>query len=105
MKERTGTDFCLRDGGNGEVILALYVQPKASRIRFVGMHGDELKLAITAPPVDGKANKAVISFLAKFFSLSKSDVVIQSGHQSRHKQCRLFHIGRQDVLNKIQGYL
>jgi len=69
------------------------------------MHGEELKLAITAPPVDGKANKAVISFLANFFSLSKSDVVIQSGQQSRHKQCRLTHVTRQDVFEKIQGYL
>lgn len=68
MIERTRNDFCLRDGGNGEVILALYIQPKASRTRFLGMHGDELKLAITAPPVDGKANKAVISFLAKFLA-------------------------------------
>lgn len=105
MVERTRNDFCLRDGGNGEVILALYIQPKASKTRFVGMHGDELKLAITAPPVEGKANKAVISFLAKFFSLSKSAVVIQGGHQSRHKQCRLAHVTRQDVLDKIQEYL
>jgi uncharacterized protein len=105
MKERTENDFCVQDGGNGEVVLALYIQPKASKARFLGMYGDELKLAITAPPVDGKANKAVISFLAKFFSLSKSDVVIQRGHQSRHKQCRLSRIGRQDVLQKIQGHL
>lgn len=105
MKERTRNDFCLLDGGNGEVLLALYIQPKASRTRFLGRHGDELKLAITAPPVDGKANKAVIAFLAKIFSLSKSDVTIQRGHQSRHKQCRLAHVTRQDILDKIQEYL
>ena len=52
-----------------------------------GQHGDELKLAITAPPVDGKANKAVIAYLAKFFGVTKSAVSITRGLQSRHKQC------------------
>ena len=105
MKQRKRDDFYLRGGDGGQVILALYVQPKASINRFVGRHGDELKLAVTAPPVDGKANKAVISFLAKFFSLSKSDVTIQQGHQSRHKQCRLNRVTTQEVFEKIQGYL
>lgn len=105
MKEKTDSEPYLRDDGNGTVTLSLYVQPKASKSRFLGVHGEELKLAITAPPVNGKANKAVISFLAKFFSLSKSAVSIQSGHQTRHKQCRLAHVTRQDVLDKIQRYL
>ncbi len=69
------------------VSLDLYIQPKASRDTICGLHGDELKLAITAPPVEGKANKAVIAYLAKLFGVSKSCVSIVSGLQSRHKRC------------------
>ncbi len=47
-----------------DIVLKLYIQPKASRDKIVGLHGEELKIAITAPPVDGKAN----AHLTKFFS-------------------------------------
>ncbi len=70
---------------DGRVLLRLYVQPKSSRNVFAGIHGDSIKLAITAPPVDGKANKAVISFLASFFKLKKKDIAIKHGLQSRTK--------------------
>lgn len=65
--------------------LKLYIQPKASRDDWVGCYGDELKLAITAPPVDGKANSHLQKFLAKSFAVAKSQVVIEKGEQSRHK--------------------
>ena len=71
------------------VLLTLYIQPRASRTRFQGPHGDALKLAITAPPVDNRANSMVIDYLAKFFRLPKSAVTIKSGRQSRTKQVRL----------------
>lgn len=66
--------------------LQLYVQPKASRDQFVGLHCDAVKLAITAPPVDGKANAHVIKLLAGWFDVAKSQVDIQRGELSRHKQ-------------------
>jgi len=88
-------------GKNNSVSLALYIQPKASKSGFSGQHGDELKLAITAPPVDGKANKAVIAFLAKFFRLPKASVTIKSGAQSRHKRCILEGISLEDTKNEI----
>ncbi|MFO7762088.1 MAG: DUF167 family protein [Thermodesulfobacteriota bacterium] len=69
------------------VILYLYIQPRASGNRFGGIRGQELKLALTAPPVDGKANKALIAFLAPFFRVSKSSISILKGKQSRHKVC------------------
>lgn len=65
--------------------LRLYIQPKASRDEWVGMHGDEIKVAITAPPVDGKANAYLQQFLAKSFAVAKSQVVIEKGQLGRHK--------------------
>jgi uncharacterized protein (TIGR00251 family) len=65
--------------------LTLSIQPRASRTRIVGLHGDTVKLAITAPPVDGKANAAVISYIAAFFKIPKQAVHVQSGKTSRTK--------------------
>ena len=95
----------LTQGKNNSVSLALYIQPKASKNGLCGQHGDELKLAITAPPVDGKANKAVIAFLAKFFRLPKASVTIKSGAQGRHKRCILQGISLQEAQNKIDSAL
>lgn len=54
------------------LVLRLYIQPKASRDSIVGLHGDELKVAITAPPVDGQANSHLVKFLGKQFRVAKS---------------------------------
>lgn len=72
------------------LILSLYIQPKASRDQFVGQHGDELKVAITAPPVDGQANMHLIQFLSKQFKVPKSQIIIEKGENSRHKQIRIY---------------
>jgi len=79
----------LSDYKDGRVFLRLYVQPKSSRNAFAGVHGDSVKLAITSPPVDGKANKAVIAYLASFFNLKKKDITIKHGLQSRRKSILL----------------
>ena len=71
---------------NGQNLqLKLYIQPKASRDSWLGLHGDELKIAITAPPVDGKANAHLQKFLAKSFGVAKSQVLIEKGEMGRHK--------------------
>ena len=59
----------VNDGG---LVLRLYIQPKASRDSIVGLHGDEVKVAITAPPVDGQANSHLVKFLGKQFRVAKS---------------------------------
>lgn len=69
--------------------LVLHVQPKASRDQFVGLHGDALKLAITAPPVDGKANAYIIKLLASWFEVPKASVELVRGELSRHKTVRI----------------
>ncbi|BDH44627.1 UPF0235 protein [Salmonella enterica subsp. enterica serovar Choleraesuis] len=71
--------------------LRLYIQPRASRDAFVGLHGDELKVAITAPPVDGQANAHLIKFLARAFRVAKSQVVLEKGDLGRHKQLTIIH--------------
>ncbi|NIF34260.1 YggU family protein [Enterobacter sp. Cy-643] len=71
------------------LVLRLYIQPKASRDSLVGAHGDELKVAITAPPVDGQANAHLVKYLAKQFRVAKGQVVIEKGELGRHKQVKI----------------
>jgi uncharacterized protein (TIGR00251 family) len=70
---------------DGTVLIRLHVQPKASKSRIVGLHDGCLKMAVAAPPVDGKANKAVVKFLADFFGIPAREVTVKSGLQSRKK--------------------
>ena len=72
-----------------DLLLNLYIQPKASRDQIVGLHGEELKIAITAPPVDGKANAHLIKYLSKAFKVPKGDIVILKGQLGRHKQVKI----------------
>lgn len=65
--------------------LQLFIQPKASRDQIVGLHGEELKVAITAPPVDGQANTHLVKFLAKQFRVAKGQISIVRGELGRHK--------------------
>lgn len=65
--------------------LAVHVQPRASRNAVVGWHGDALKVALTAPPVDGAANAALIAFIAEHFGLKRSQISLVRGDSSRQK--------------------
>jgi len=77
---------CLSENAQGLVSLTVYVQPRASRVGIVGLHDGRLKLAITAPPVEGQANIQVIAFLAKLFRVAKGDISLESGSQGRSKR-------------------
>jgi uncharacterized protein len=79
----------LREEKDGTLALTVRVQPKASRDRITGLHGEAVKLSITAPPVDGKANLAVSRFLSQLLGLPGSAVVLRSGQQGRTKK---FHL-------------
>jgi hypothetical protein len=68
------------------VILELHVQPGASRSEFAGMHGARLKVRLAARAVDGKANEALIEFLAAHYKVRKSSVRITAGLKSRQKR-------------------
>ena len=72
------------------LILSVYVQPRASKNQICGIQGEELKIRLTSPPVDGAANKLCREFVADLFDVSKSSVEIISGLSSRHKRLRIF---------------
>jgi len=67
----------------------VYVQPKASKNEITGMHGDAIKIRLTAPPVDGAANKMCLKYLAKCLSVPASRLDILSGQTSRTKHVLL----------------
>ena len=66
--------------------LRIFLQPKASKDYIAGIHDDELKITITAPPVDGQANAHLLKFLSKSFKVPKSSIILEKGEFSRHKQ-------------------
>ena len=70
---------------DGDLLLSCHLQPKASQDEFAGRHGERLKIRIKASPIDGKANSALIKFLAKACSVTKASVSIESGESSRQK--------------------
>ena len=74
----------IRSNGSG-VFLSCHVQPGAKRTAVSGVYGTSLKIALAAPPVDGKANKELCVFLAKKLGLAKSAVTLVSGQTSRDK--------------------
>lgn len=67
-------------------VLHLYVQPGASRSEFAGQHGDRLKIRLAARAVDGKANDALVAFLAEHYGVPRRSVRIESGLRSRRKR-------------------
>lgn len=75
----------LRVAADGRVTLTLHIQPGAKKTEFAGLHGDALKIRLAAPPVDGKANEALLRFVAETLGLPKAAVALKSGHTSRRK--------------------
>jgi len=71
------------------IVLKVFLQPRSAKNMIVGEHGDALKIKLTAPPVDGAANKMCIQYLAKFLKVPKSTIEIISGHTSRTKRLLL----------------
>jgi len=69
-----------------KVVLELHVQPGAKRTEFAGMHGDRLKIRLSAPAHEGRANEALVEFLADYYRVPKGNVTIASGARSRTKR-------------------
>ena len=67
------------------VTLTLHVQPGAKRSEIAGLHGDALKIRLAAPPVEGRANDALLRFIADLFGVPLRQVELRQGGQSRHK--------------------
>jgi uncharacterized protein (TIGR00251 family) len=78
---------CRRDGD--DLVLEVRVQPRASRSEIAGLHGERLRIRLQAPPVDGKANAALVEFVAGLFAIPRARVTIEHGLTGRDKRLRL----------------
>jgi len=83
---------------DGNVIISVHVQPGARDNRVMGPHGDALKVRVTAPPVDGKANQAVEALLARVLD---ADVELVGGASSRRKRFRVTGISETQVRDRL----
>lgn len=81
------TAWYRRDGES--LTLTLHVQPGAKRSEVAGLHGDALKIRLAAPPVEGRANEALLRFIAELFQVPLRDTELLRGAQSRHKTVKV----------------
>ena len=100
MSPVPGLPTYLRETSDG-LQLSVRVQPGARREAVVGIYGDALKIAIAAPAVDGKANDALIRFLATWLSVSRSQIAIVTGLTSRSKVVRITGITADELQRKV----
>ncbi len=89
---------------DGDLILSCHLQPKAAKDEIVGLHGDSVKIRITAPPIDGRANAHLVKFLAKQFGVTKRAVTIISGELARQKRVRIEQPGKLPDLLAIEKH-
>jgi uncharacterized protein (TIGR00251 family) len=86
---------------NGGVTFAVKVRPRAKRNAITGELGDALKVSLTSPPVEGRANEACIEFFAKLLKVPRSSVTIASGQRSRAKAIRVAGISAEEVRGRM----
>jgi uncharacterized protein (TIGR00251 family) len=92
----------LRSAGD-DVIVSLHIQPGAKKSEVVGPHGDALKIRLAAPPVDGKANAALLAFIAEKVGAGRTAVELVSGQTSRAKRVCIRQITSQVVLAALEN--
>lgn len=90
----------LREQPEG-VLLSVKLQPRASANEIVGPAGDELRVKVTAPPVDAAANEALVKLLAGKLNCARGRVELVRGHKSRHKVLKLHGFTVEEVLRKM----
>jgi uncharacterized protein len=78
-----------RVGNDGSLTLELHCQPGAKRTEVTGVHGDCLRVRVAAPPIEGRANAALIEFLAEAFGVPRRAVAIVRGESGRRKAVRI----------------
>jgi uncharacterized protein (TIGR00251 family) len=81
------------------------VLPKSSRNQLVGYEGNVLKVKLTSPPIEGKANKALIEYMARRLGIAKGRVEITSGSRSRLKTVRIRGLSQEEVSSLISDNL
>ena len=85
----------------GGTLLSVKLQPRASKNEIGDPLGDELKIKVTAPPVDAAANEALVKFLANQLDCARNRVELLRGHTSRHKTLKLHGLPPAQVLEKL----
>jgi uncharacterized protein (TIGR00251 family) len=90
----------LRAEGDG-VVLTLHIQPGAKKTEIVGLHGEALKVRLASPPVDGKANTCLLTFIAQKVGVGKTAVELVSGQSSRAKRLRVAGVSVEAALLKL----
>jgi len=90
----------IRDSAAGATF-AVKVQPRAKKNAITGELGDALKLALTAPPIEGRANQACIEFFANLLKVPRSSVTIASGETSRNKVIRVAGLSAEEVKKRL----
>jgi uncharacterized protein len=85
------------------LVFSVKVQPRAKQNAITGELGDALKVSLTAPPVDGRANQACIEFFANLLNVSRSSVTIASGETSRNKVIRVAGLSADEVRKGLYG--
>ena len=83
------------------VLLSVKLQPRASKNEFGSPIGDELKIKVTAPPVDAAANEALIELVAERLDCARNRIELVRGHKSRHKVVKLRGFELEEVLQKL----
>ncbi len=83
------------------ITFAVKVQPRARRNAIVGELGDALKIALTALPVDGRANEACVEFFANLLDVPRSSVAITTGQNSRNKVIRVTGLSAEEVRSRL----
>jgi uncharacterized protein (TIGR00251 family) len=90
----------LQESGSG-IAFAVKVHPRAKKNAITGELGDALKVSLTTPPIEGRANEACIEFFAKLLKVPRSSVTIASGQTSRNKVIRVAGISAAELRNRI----
>jgi uncharacterized protein (TIGR00251 family) len=86
---------------DSDISFQIRVHPRAKKNAITGEVGDALKLTLTAPPVDGKANDACIDFFAKLLKVPRSSVTIAAGQTSRNKVIRVAGLSAEEVRRRL----
>jgi uncharacterized protein len=90
----------IKDSANGAAF-AVKVHPRAKKNAITGEVGEALKLSLTAPPADGKANEACIEFFANLLKVPRSSVTIAAGQTSRNKVIRVAGLSAEEVRRRL----
>jgi uncharacterized protein (TIGR00251 family) len=89
----------------GAVTFAVRVHPRAKKSAVTGAHGEALKLSLTAPPVEGRANQAAVEYFAEVLRLPRSSITIAAGQTSRNKVVRITGVTADALRKRLQEVL